>query len=115
MQSLGVVNILFLIKEQVLWRDETANDAQGGRLAAATGSEQREELTIVKIQINAIENKLVVKRHAAIHKANQLFGHLSSPIPFLTYKFLRGKRSLGVENCPLFLSYFPKEKQAHSL
>ena len=30
-------------------RNEAANDAQGGRLAAATGSEQCEELTVIEI------------------------------------------------------------------
>ena len=32
------------------------------------------------IQIDVIENQLVVKRHAEIPQANQLFGHLSSPV-----------------------------------
>ena len=61
-------------------RGETADDPQCGSLAAPTGAKQREEFGIVDVKIDVIENQLVVKRHAEIPQANQLFGHLSSSI-----------------------------------
>ena len=61
-------------------RGETADDPQCGGLAAPTGAKQREEFGIVDVKIDVIENQLVVKRHAEIPQANQLFGHLSSSI-----------------------------------
>ncbi len=48
--------------------------------AAPAGSEKCEELFAVDIQIDVIENRLVVECHAEIPQANQLFGHVSSPI-----------------------------------
>ena len=61
-------------------RREAANDPQRRGLATAAGAKQCEEFGIVDIQIDVIENQLVVKRHAEIPQANQLFGHLSSPV-----------------------------------
>ena len=61
-------------------RRETSDDPQCGGLAAPTGPKQCEELFAVDIQIDVIENRLVVECHAEIPQANQLFGHVSSPI-----------------------------------
>ena len=61
-------------------RGEPSDDPQCGGLAAPTGAKQREEFGIVDVKIDVIENQLVVKRHAEIPQANQLFGHLSSSI-----------------------------------
>ena len=61
-------------------RRETSDDTQRGGLAAPAGSEQREELLVIDVQIDVIENQLVVECHAEIPQANQLFGHVSSPI-----------------------------------
>ncbi len=48
--------------------------------SAAGGAEQRKEFLIIKIQVmESSKNDLVVKRHLTIHKANEFFGHLSSP------------------------------------
>ena len=35
---------------------------------------------VMDIQRNVIEHDLVVKRHGAVHQADQLLGHVSSPI-----------------------------------
>ena len=61
-------------------RGKPAYDTQRRGLAAPTGAQQREEFGIVDVKIDVIENQLVVKRHAEIPQANQLFGHLSSSI-----------------------------------
>ena len=61
-------------------RRETSDDTQRGGFAAPAGSEKREELLIIDVQIDVIENQLVVECHAEIPQANQLFGHVSSPI-----------------------------------
>ena len=63
-------------------RLETTDNAQSGGLAASTGTEQCEELLVMDIQRNVIEHDLVVKRHGAVHQADQLLGHVSSPISF---------------------------------
>ena len=70
-------------------RRETADNPQRCGLATAAGAQKCEEFRIVDIQIDVIENQLVVKRHAEVPQANQLFGHLSSPVRkiFLTYLF----------------------------
>ena len=70
-------------------RRETADNPQRCGLSTAAGAQKCEEFRIVDIQIDVIENQLVVKRHAEIPQANQLFGHLSSPVRkiFLTYLF----------------------------
>ena len=57
-----------------------ADDTQRRGLAAAAGPKQCEEFGIVDIKVDVIENQLVVKRHAEVPQANQLFGHLSSPV-----------------------------------
>ena len=59
---------------------ETANNPQRCGLATAAGAQKCEEFGIVDVEIDVIENQLVVKRHAEIPQANQLFGHLSSPV-----------------------------------
>ena len=70
-------------------RRETADNPQRCGLSTAAGAQKCEEFRIVDIQIDVIENQLVVKRHAEVPQANQLFGHLSSPVRkiFLTYLF----------------------------
>ena len=60
--------------------EKTADNTQCGGFAASAGTKQRQKFAIINCKIQVIENKLVVKRHAAIYKANQLFGHLSSPV-----------------------------------
>ena len=61
-------------------RCKPADDAQRCGLTTAAGPKQCEEFGIVDVEIDVIENQLVVKRHAEIPQANQLFGHLSSPV-----------------------------------
>ena len=61
-------------------RREAADDPQCGGLAAPTGSKQCEEFFVIDIKIQIVEYGLVVKRHAEIPQANQLLGHVSSPI-----------------------------------
>ena len=61
-------------------RGKPTDDPQRGGLAAPAGPKQREEFGIVDVKIDVVENQLVVKRHAEIPQANQLFGHLSSPV-----------------------------------
>ena len=61
-------------------RRETSDDTQRGGFAAPAGSEKCEELFVIDIKVNVIENRLVVECHAEIPQANQLFGHVSSPI-----------------------------------
>ena len=61
-------------------RGKPTDDPQRCGLAAAAGPKQCEELGIVDIKVDVIENQLVVKRHAEVPQANQLFGHLSSPV-----------------------------------
>ena len=61
-------------------RSKPADDPQRRGLATAAGAKQCEEFKIVDVKIDVIENQLVVKRHAEIPQANQLFGHLSSSI-----------------------------------
>ena len=61
-------------------RSKPADDPQRCGLAAAAGPKQCEEFGIVNVKIDVVENQLVVKRHAEIPQANQLFGHLSSPV-----------------------------------
>jgi hypothetical protein len=56
-----------------------------------------------------IENQLAVKRHAAIRKANQLFGHY--PPPFFSL-FDISQMDRNIENRLFSLSTFPPEKQA---
>ncbi|MBQ7465249.1 MAG: hypothetical protein IJS55_01880, partial [Oscillospiraceae bacterium] len=46
------------------------------------------------IQIDVVENQLVVKRHAKVVQANQLFGHLSSPVRKKMYLFSLSNRGL---------------------
>ena len=60
--------------------EKTADNTQRGGFAASAGTQQRQKFAIINCKIQMIENKLVVKRHAAVYKANQLFGHLSSPV-----------------------------------
>ena len=61
-------------------RGKPTDDAQRRGFATAAGSKQCEEFGIVDVKIDVVENQLVVKRHAEIPQANQLFGHLSSPV-----------------------------------
>ena len=63
-------------------RLETANDPQRRCFAAPTWAQQREELLVLNGQINIVEHDLVVERHGAVGQADQLFGHVSSPISF---------------------------------
>ena len=67
---------------------ETANNPQRCGLATAAGAQKCEEFRIVDIQIDVIENQLVVKRHAEVPQANQLFGHLSSPVRKIFFSYL---------------------------
>ena len=61
-------------------RLKTTDDAQGGGLAASTGAKQREEFLIIDIQVDVIKHDLVVESHGTVVQADQLFGHVSSPI-----------------------------------
>ena len=69
---------------------EAANDPQRGGLTAPAGSEQCEEFFVIDIKIDVIQYRFVVKRHAQVPQANQLFGHVSSPISIIfLYKYTR--------------------------
>ena len=59
---------------------EAADNAQRGGFTAPAGSEQCEEFLVVDIQIDVIEYRFAVKRHAKVLQADQLFGHVSSPV-----------------------------------
>ena len=79
---------------------EAANDPQRGGLTAPAGSEQCEEFLVIDIKIDVIQYRFIVVHHAEIPQANQLFGHVSSPISivFLSVKarlfsLLRGNLS----------------------
>ena len=61
-------------------RLKTTDDAQSGGLAASTGTKQREEFLIIDIQVDVIKHDLVVESHGTVVQADQLFGHVSSPI-----------------------------------
>ena len=67
---------------------ETSDNTQRGGFSAPAGSEKREELLIIDVQIDVIENLLVVESHAEIPQANQLFGHVSSPISIDRFHFI---------------------------
>ena len=55
--------------------------AEHGRLSAAAGPQQCEEFLVVDVQIDVVENRLsVLECHSEIREANELFGHVSSPI-----------------------------------
>ena len=69
-------------------RRETADNPQRCGLSTAAGAQKCEEFRIVDIQIDVIENQLVVKRHAEVPQANQLFGHLSSPVRKIFFSYL---------------------------
>jgi hypothetical protein len=82
------------------WPLETAYNPERGGFAAPARAQQCEEFFIVNMEIQAVQNNLTVKRHRAIRKAYQLFGHLSSPIPFnvsLLYRQCAGL-SMGFYN-----------------
>ena len=61
-------------------RQKPAYDPKRGCLAAPAGAQQREEFLIVDIQIDVVEHDLVAVGHDAVPQADQLLGHLSSPI-----------------------------------
>jgi len=61
---------------------KAADDAQHGGLAAPGGAQQREKFLIVDIQVNVVQNDVLVKPHHAIRQADQLLGHVSSPVSF---------------------------------
>ena len=60
---------------------KATDDPQGRGLAATAGAQQCEELGIIDIEVYVVQNNFTVIRHADVGKANELFGHLSSPIP----------------------------------
>ncbi len=61
-------------------RQKPAYDPKRGCLAAPAGAQQREEFLIVDIQIDVVEHDLVAVGHDTVPQADQLLGHLSSPI-----------------------------------
>ena len=61
-------------------RLKTTDDPQSGCLATATGAEQREEFLIVDIEVDGVQHDLIIKHHSEIRQADELFGHLSSPV-----------------------------------
>ncbi len=64
-------------------RLKTADNAQRRGFAAPGGAEQREEFLIVDIQVDVIQNDVLVKLHHAIRQADELLGHVSSPISLI--------------------------------
>ena len=62
-------------------RQKAADNPEHGRLSAAAGPQQCEEFLVVDVQIDVVENRLsVLECHSEIREANELFGHVSSPI-----------------------------------
>ena len=61
-------------------QQKPAYNPKRGCLAAPAGAQQREELLIVDIQIDVVEHDLVAVGHHAVPQADQLLGHVSSPI-----------------------------------
>ena len=59
---------------------ETSYNTQRCRFAAAGRAEQCEKFFIFDAEVNTVKNDLIVKRHGTVDQADELFGHLSSPI-----------------------------------
>ena len=73
----------FAVEQHVAGRrgQKTADDPEHGRLSAAAGPQQCEEFLVVDVQVDVVENRLsVLECHSEIREANELFGHVSSPI-----------------------------------
>ena len=83
----------FAVEQHVAGRrgQKTADDPEHGRLSAAAGPQQCEEFLVVDVQVDVVENRLsVLECHSEIREANELFGHVSSPIS----KKIRMRRKL---------------------
>ena len=58
---------------------KTADNSKRGRLAAPTGTQQREELLVIDIQVDVVQHDLAVKSHGTVGQADQFLRHISSP------------------------------------
>ena len=61
-------------------RQKASDDTKRSGLTAAAGAEQGKKFLVIDVEINGIQNSFPIELHHQVGQADQLLGHVSSPI-----------------------------------